>query len=160
MPRKEKLNVRPDEVSVALFGISTNLKDFKLCYLLNKHLEWKFFKIEDLPVTIAGSGLPEKFSLYMYRDDERFNTYYLLANRIQDICLLPSFRQADFFLIVEGPSKKSSKESLVKSLGKIPNIQMAFETEPANIKGIEILLNDLELHLMNRLRERKDHNEP
>lgn len=154
MPRKEKLSIRTDTGAITLFGISTSLKDFRLCYLLKKYLDWDFAKFDDLPAAITGSDVPEMFSLYMFRDEDRFNTYFLLANRTLDKYLFPAIRQADFFLILEGPVKKSCKESMLKAIRKIPNIQMAFETEPGQVKDIELLLSDLELHVLSRTHDK------
>jgi len=145
MAKKVFLETRPESILFTLFGISCHLKDYRLSYLFNKKLELEFVKMEDF----------NGYSFYFCRDEDCFNSYYLLGNRGEEAILLPVLKQTDFLLLVEGPVKKIQKERLLEKIKSIQNVLTAFEVRFETIKNYETLLTDLELHLMKILKEAK-----
>ena len=139
MAKKILIETRSEPVLFTLFGISCHLKDYRLSYLLNIKLELEFVKLEDFM----------GFSFYFCRDEDRFNTYYLLGNRGEDSILFPGLKQTDFILVVEGPFKKIQKEKLLEHLRSIQNVLTAFEIRFETVKNYETVLTDLEMHVMN-----------
>ncbi len=155
MSKKIYLDIRPEPAIFTLIGISCHVKDYRISFLLNRHLGLDFLKIEDLKITLNNKKDPEEFSMYYYFDEDYFNTYYLVANRSRELVLAPEIKQVDFLLIIEGEFKKSQEDRLIKSIRNIPNILMAYEIKFAEIKNHETLLNDLEMHLMNIMKGKK-----
>jgi hypothetical protein len=145
MARKVVLETRPDPILFTLIGISCHLKDYRLSYHLNLSLDLSFVKMEDF----------REFSFYFCRDEDRFNAYYLLGNRGQESVLLPDLKQTDFLLLVEGPFKKPQKDFLLSKIKGIQTVLTAFEVRPETIREYTLVLNDLELHLMNIMKETK-----
>ncbi|MEI6173504.1 MAG: IPExxxVDY family protein [Bacteroidota bacterium] len=145
MAKKILIETRSEPALFTLFGISCHLKDYRLSFLINKKLELEFVKMEDFM----------GYSFYFCRDEDRFNTYSLLGNRGQDTILLPGLKQTDFILLVEGPFKKNQKDKLLENIRGIQNVLTAFEIRFETIKNYEIVLTDLEIHLMNIQREAK-----
>ena len=145
MAKKILFESRSEPVLFTLFGISCHLKDYRLTFLLNKKLELEFTKMEDF----------NNYSFYYCRDEDRFNTYYLLGNRGQDTILFPGLKQTDFILLVEGPFQKVQKEKLLENIRAIQNVLTAFEIRFETIKNYESVLTDLELHMMQISRESK-----
>jgi len=153
MAKKFNIETRSEPALFTLIGISCHIKDYRLSFLLNQALELGFGKMEDLVVTPAPAKDPDSFSFYFCRDEDRFNTYYLLSNRGQESLLVGELKQADFLLLVEGPFKKGQLDALVASVRKIPQVLTCFEIRFSTIRNFENLLTDLELHLMNINRE-------
>jgi hypothetical protein len=145
MAKKVLLESRSAPSLFTLFGISCHLKDYRLSFHLNHKLELAFVKMDDF----------QRYSLYYCRDEDCFNFYYLLGNRGQETILLPDLKQTDFLLLVEGPFKKAQKDQLLIKIKGIPHVLTAFEVRFETIKNYESFLSDLELHLMNILRETK-----
>ena len=87
MSKKIYLDVRSEPAVFTLLGISCHMKDYRISFLLNKHLGSDFQKMEDLNITLASKKDPAEFSLYYYHDEDYFNKYYLLANRSQDLVM-------------------------------------------------------------------------
>ncbi|MDP1622387.1 MAG: IPExxxVDY family protein [Bacteroidales bacterium] len=145
MAKKIFLDSRSEPNLFTLFGISCHLKDFRLSYLLNIRLGLELVKMEDF----CG------YSFYYCRDEDRFNAYYLLGNRGQEAILLPDLKQTDFLLLVEGPFKKAQKERLLEKIRGIQHVLTAFEVRFETIKNYQLILSDLELHLMNIKMETK-----
>ena len=150
MAKKIFLETRDEPALFTLFGISCHLKDYRLSYHLNHKLDLSFVKMEDF----LG------FSFYFLRDEDCFNSYYLLGNRGQESILLPDLKQTDFLLLVEGPVKKIQKERLLEKIRGIQNVLTAFEVRFETIKNYNIMLTDLELHLMNILKDLRNKYSP
>jgi len=155
MSKKILLDVRSEPAIFTLIGISCHMKDYRISFLLNKHLGSDFLKMEDLKITLNNKKDPTEFSLYYYHDEDYFNKYYLVANRSQELVLAPEIKQVDFLIIVEGEFTKTQKDRLIKSIRNITNVNMAYEIKFAEIKNHETLLNDMEMHFMKITRENK-----
>ncbi len=155
MAKKIYLDSRAEAAYFSLIGISCHLKDYRLSYLLNQKLEFSFKKLDDLVVFPAAGKEPAEFSFYYYKDDDRFNTYSLVANRSQDSILIPHLKQTDFLLVVEGEFKKTQKDPVLNLIRTIPNVLTAFEIKTTEIKNLESLLTDIEMHLMKVTKEIK-----
>jgi hypothetical protein len=155
MSKKIFLEVRSEPVIFTLIGISCHVKDYRISFLLNKHIGSEFLKMEDLKITLNNKKDPAEFSFYYYPDEDYFNTYYLVANRCQEYVLAPEIKQVDFLMIVEGEFRKPRKDKLIKCIRTIPNVLTAFEIKFTEIKNYETLLNDMEMHFMNIKKDNK-----
>ncbi|HNY01227.1 MAG TPA: IPExxxVDY family protein [Bacteroidales bacterium] len=145
MPKRVLLEARPGPPQFNLFGISCHLRDFRLSFLLNREMELEFVKMDDF----------QGFSFYFYRDEDKFTSYYMLGNRGEESFLVPDLKQTDFLLLAEGPMKKTQKEKLLTKIRGIQNVLTAFEIRFETIRRFDMLLPDLEIHLMNILKESK-----
>ncbi|MCX6247216.1 MAG: IPExxxVDY family protein [Bacteroidetes bacterium] len=155
MSKKILLDIRSEPAIFTLIGISCHVKDYRISFLLNKHLGSDFLKMEDLKVALNNKKDPTGFSLYYYHDEDYFNTYYLMANRSQEFVLAPEVKQVDYLMIIEGEFRKAQKDRLIKSIRNIPNVLTAYEIKFAEIKNYETLLNDMEMHFMKIVKESK-----
>jgi hypothetical protein len=149
MARKILLDVHSEPVYITLIGVSCHFKDYRFTHLLNKGLGFSFAKETELPVVVPGRKEQSVFSFYQFRDEENYLHYSLIANRSEEFVLVPEARQVDFILVIEGEMKKSRVNALLKGIGSIQNVLMAYEIKTTAIKNIENLLTDIELHLMN-----------
>jgi hypothetical protein len=156
MSKKIFLEVREEPVTFTLIGISCHVKDYRISFLLNRHLGSAFLKLEDLKITLNNKKEAAEFSFYYYHDEDYFNTYYLLANRCEEYVLAPEIKQVDFLMIVEGEFSKVQKDRLIASIRNIPNVLTAYEIKFSEIKNYETLLNDMEMHFININKESKN----
>ncbi len=148
MAKRVFLEVRSGSNYYTLVGLSSQLKDYRLSFLLNKLPGFSFSRFEDLMVTVPEVEAPIPFSIYTSNDEENFNYFTLLSNRSNDHFLIPSVKQTDYLLMIEGPFKKQQMDNLLKALRTIPNILLATEIKTTSIKQFESLISDLELHVM------------
>lgn len=147
MAKKVLLDIHTAPAWYTLTGISCHLRDYRLSYLLNENLGFGLVRLDDLPYLPPGAKEHFPFSLYRWRNEEQYNTYFLIANRSEETTLIPQVRQADFLLLVEGPFKKKQEEELLLRLRKVPNVLTAFIIPFSGLKNYENFLTDLELHL-------------
>lgn len=148
MAKKLLPESRTEPALFTFIGIACHLKDYRLIFQLNSKTEYQFVKFPELLITLPKAKEPSAFSFYYYRDDDHFNTLYLLSNRSDEFVLVPEMKQIDFILIIEGEFRKPRKDKLLEQIGTIPQVLMTQEMKVSNVKNYENLLTEIELQLM------------
>lgn len=146
MPKKLFLDVRTESVLYTLIGLSTQLRDYRLTFFLNKIPGFQFSRMDELAVSATGTEEPALYPVYSAVGEEGFNTFTLISNRSGENFLLPSLRQSDYLLIIEGPFKKQMKDDLLKSMRSIPGMLLAAEINLSAVKSFGTLMADLEMN--------------
>lgn len=148
MPKKFKLSIQ-QETEFNLAGISTTLRDYKLAYSINQHLNADFKRIIDFQFIPDQMSETIDFSMFQYHLPDSSSSICLLQNRHIDGFLIPAFRQADYFFITSNLPGKIGITDYISELRKVPNILTAFMLETVQLKNADIFFEELELHLMN-----------
>jgi hypothetical protein len=73
------------DLDFVLIAVTTSLKDYRICYLINKNLSFNFTKSADLEVDIQQSAGPVYFSLYQDIDDTELDSLVFSLNKIPEI---------------------------------------------------------------------------
>jgi len=128
------------DLDFVLIAITTSLKDYRICFLINKFLNFNFIKIPDLTVDIQQKGSPLMFSLYNYFWETTKTDLYFIANKGAEGYLIPEMRQADYFLLIKNHIAENDADGMVSALNKIPEIVTAVKIDPKKIKSRENLL--------------------
>ena len=128
------------DLDFVLIAVTTSLKDYRICYLINKSLNFNFIKIPDLTVDIHHDGNPLLFSLYNYYWETSKTDVYFIANKGTEGYLIPEMRNADYFLLIKNYFAENDTDGLVSALNKIPDIMAAVKIDPKKIKSHENLL--------------------
>src|SRR5690606_36854211 len=66
-----------------LLSITSQLRDYRLCYQINKILNFDFKKIEDLEINYAGE-IEKYHSCYIHFFEDVSAKYYLISNKGTD----------------------------------------------------------------------------
>lgn len=146
MVKKLSLNIDYSD-EYAFIGISCHLKDYRLCFYLNKALGFNFKKIEDF------NQLDEKlethpYSVYSYRCPDSNTNFCLISNHHAEMKLIPSLKQVDYFLLFEQNLSKKGKAEFLQKIKKVPNMLMAYEIDFSKMNKINYLITELELQLI------------
>jgi hypothetical protein len=128
------------DLDFVLIAITTSLKDYRICCLINKYLNFNFSKRTDLEVDILQGSEPVFFSLYQYHWEASETDFYFIANKGSDGYLVPEMRRADYFLMIKNYIDDDDLEKLVTALNRIPEIVAAVKIDPKKIKSRENLL--------------------
>jgi len=147
MAKRIMLDIHSEPAWYTLIGISCHLKDYRLSYLLHENLGVRLTRLDDMPFYGQGAAEPMPVSLYRWKNEEEFTTYFVLSNRNEGAWLVPQAKQAAFLLLIEGEFKAKQQESLISALRRVPNVLMAFPISFDTVKNYENILTDLELHL-------------
>jgi hypothetical protein len=123
-----------------LIAVTSSLKDYRVCYLINKFLNFNFIKTEDLSVDIHPGSEPVLFSKYHYNWETTETDFYFIGNKGSEGYLVPEMKSADYFLMVRNYIDDTDLDNLISTLNKIPEIVAAVKIDPKKIKSRENLL--------------------
>jgi len=128
------------DLDFVLIAVTTSLKDYRICYLINKYLNYNFVKADDLEVEMGQNPEPVLFSKYTYHWETTETDFYFIANKGSEGYLIPEMRKTDYFLMIKNYIDEADVENITSALNKIPEIVAAVKIEPKKIKSRENLL--------------------
>lgn len=138
-----------------LLAIHTNLKDFKLSFLINLKLSILLAKNSN-EITIKSNEGTAIFSRFSYDDEEQDITWELIKNQTnfssnnqnsgffdQDnitINLIPELKTADYLLKIDNIEHHFNCEKIIQNINTIQNISTVYKVETDNLKSINNLI--------------------
>lgn len=145
-----------------LLAIHSSVEDYKLAYLLNKHLNLKLARSpKDIDLFAAAGNT--FFAHFVFEDEQKYCKYHLLNNvarkeemsgsgedslffgeqlAVKKSFLLPEFRQVDFLMKIEDELDTTSEKLLLSNILEIPQVSTAYAIDFDNIKTKENLIFD------------------
>ena len=126
------------DLDFRVLGISSHQKDYRLSWFLNKALGLKLEKTEDV-VMDEGAG-EDRFSCYQYLDPLTDTHYTLFGNMGENSYFLNEFRQADYFLKLEGDWIERTFDATLNKIKEIDVVIMAFDIDVSKIKNSSKLI--------------------
>ena len=146
-----------------LIGICSPIKDYHMCYMLNKELGTSFHRSRlDVSMDFFEGIEKAQFSLYEYWDKQYENQWYLLSNRCQILCneglqnkgtifdgiiqnektkyLIPENSKVDFYLQLHGIFSENQKLNMIKNIKKLNRVVSAYEISIKDIASKENLI--------------------
>jgi hypothetical protein len=128
------------DLDFVLIAVTTPLKDYRICYLINRYLNFNFLKTADLAIEIHPNPEPVYFSMFTYHWEASDTDFYFIANKGSDGYLIPEMRKTDYFLMIRNYIDDDDLDKLVSSLNRIAEIVAAVKIDPKKIKSRENLL--------------------
>ena len=142
------------EDDYSLIGIHSTEEDYRLAYLLNKHLKTKLTRFKQ---HLDFKNSTAEFPLFEYKDEKNFINYYLINNKHLQFVhnqnneglfggsstvsyLIPEKKKVDFFLKIEGCSRQNFIKNLVERLKKIDQIITSYSLETNTLKSKDNLI--------------------
>jgi hypothetical protein len=126
------------EYDFELIGISCHLRDYKLCWALNKHLGFNFSRGENL-ILRQKTG-PNEFSNFVFEDEDNRLNYSLISNKGSGGFLVPELKHADYLLKVAGTCDSLETTEFLKTIKGLEVIITAFPVDISNLKSKQNLL--------------------
>ncbi len=136
---KLTLKYEPD-LNFVLIAITVPLKDYRFCYALNKQLNIRFDRIDELSLKNYPNEELVYFTRYFCNVAESETDYYLLANKGTEGFLIPEMKKVDFFILIRNYIDDDSLEYLISRINKIPEVLVATEVDPKKLKSKENLI--------------------
>ena len=133
MKKYHKLNCA-EEYDVVTLAISSHIKAYKLCWMLNKKLGLNF-ELTNNHTTLEG----DSFVRYKSEDKEGMEMN-LLLNRSKKGYILPTKKTTDYFLIINKNDWKKIKRQFLNRLRAINDILLVFEIDMDKEKNSERLI--------------------
>ncbi|MGB4774675.1 MAG: IPExxxVDY family protein [Daejeonella sp.] len=136
---KTILKYEPD-LNFVLVAITATLKDYKLCFKINKQLGTNFNRINELELVFNTDESLFYFSRYYYKNIQTETEYYILSNKGTEGFLVPEMKEADFFLLIRNYIDNEDLRTVIIALNKIPEVVVAAEVNPKKLKSKENLI--------------------
>ncbi|MBX2931004.1 MAG: IPExxxVDY family protein [Chitinophagaceae bacterium] len=123
-----------------LLGISTTVKNYKLCWQLNNLLGFNFRLNNELEIRLLKRKNKKEreyfFSIYESRETANTLVHYLYHNQYEGEYLLPEFRNIDFLWLMKGDIVENEKVDDIKNAIKnIYDVQLVTELTNEKIKN-------------------------
>jgi hypothetical protein len=143
----KKLNISKSEHKLTLIGLACSAADYRLLYFVGKVLGFSFSKLADLPLYGKTEKLGDFSFYHFYREDHRLN-FYLFANNKEGQIALPAHRNLDYFLLIDSEISPNILRDLLLKIRSIPILQAAMQIPLSSLKDLDLLMEDIELHLI------------
>lgn len=151
------------ELDFILIGISSSLRDYRLCHFLYKHVGLAFARGKEDYVDHKGY-IKEKdkdemdyhivydrnkqktlvkhyFTIYRFCDPNFEFEFYLINNRsLEGTSLIPELPNFDYFLIVKHYIDQEDIRALLEQIKGINEVMLAKKLAPASLKSKENLI--------------------
>lgn len=122
-----------------LLAITSQLRDYRLCFVINKYTETDFRRVEDL--NLAFKNLPIKyFSKYLYCTEDFGCEFYLIANKGTEGYLIPEMKETDYFVLIKQYIDDEDLDLFISQLKLIEDIQAVVAINPEKLKSKENLI--------------------
>lgn len=150
------------ELDFTLIGISSSLRDYRLCHFINKHtgLQLQFGKEslidhngnvkskpqEELDYHIITEKSKNKtsthhFPVYRYCCESFEYEYYIINNKsLENGVLIPEIANFDYFMLIKNYIDEEDLFKLIDNLKSINEIMLVKEIEPISLKSKENLI--------------------
>ncbi len=151
MPKKLKLKLEHIH-DFKTVGIFSSQKGYRLCWLLNKHLNLDLQRINDFPYPPNNQSAPSAFPLYFQEIPNMMLRYFLLNNRSKDGLLFPEPKSLDYLLLLHRPSDQFDIPGFIKLIRSVPMVQAAYLLDEKLGKREDSFYYDFEMHITNVLK--------
>ncbi len=128
-----------EDYSFLLIGISCHAKDYRLCWELNKLLNFDLTRANDHEISNKKKE-KNSYSFYEYFDEEHYLEYYLIANRGNDAYLIPEQKTVDFFLMIKGNLSEQKLQTLLYTINSLSLVSTSFTIDPNQLKSKQNLI--------------------
>ena len=151
------------ELDFVLIGISSVLRDYRLCHFINKHtgLQLVYGKEDymdhnghnkekpkdELDYHILFESKKNKpvvknhYNIFRYHNQTFDFEFYLLSNRsVEGAALIPEISSFDYFLMIKHFIDEEDLDALLENIKSIPEVLLVKEIDPTILKSKENLI--------------------
>jgi hypothetical protein len=109
-----------------------------------------------LPVYNAKNDSLHNFPFFSYHHPDLRTDFCLIANTNGLNILIPSLRQINFLLLLQGAANKEFIDNMIGGIRKITGIQAVLPIIQSGIKEMPSLMEDIELHKIELSRQQEE----
>lgn len=150
-----KLVLEEVEEDYHLLAIHTSLEEFKMAFLLNKHLQISF-KRARVDLDFNHGEVQALYPLYHFKDPAHYRAYYLIRNKYkgpvkrivssgslffeeelspQITYLIPEYKDVDFFLKIDEDLDLKKQQEILSLIASIANVVTTYIVDPNRLKS-------------------------
>jgi hypothetical protein len=128
------------EYDFILIGISSHEKAHRVAWGANQALELDLARTESYLISLKKDEPVSEFTRFTWDHPDFEATYTLLSNKGTHGLLVPEQREADYFLIAEGPFNPEDETEMISKLRTLNFILMAYTIDPQILKSKQNLI--------------------
>lgn len=128
------------DLDFILIAITAGLRDYRLCYHLNKELNTDFRKVADYGLSLFPSTEPMQFSQYFYKVEASETEFYIIANLGTAGFLIPEMGNTNYFMLIKNHFDQEDIDQMLLKLQNIESIETVVRVDPKSIISNENLL--------------------
>jgi hypothetical protein len=151
------------EEPFTLIAVHCSEEDYKVAYLMNKHLNTRF-KRRKVDIDLPSEGMMVNFPIFDFEDELNYSQFYLIANKCRtveatlqssgglfsevnsekatDTFLLPEYKKVDYFLKIYSDFEINPLQTLVSHINNIEQIVSAYIVQSEQLKSKNNLIFD------------------
>jgi hypothetical protein len=138
-----KLKLDDDQISDNFFdhtrilGIASTLKNYQLCFQIEKQLQVDFRTSQDLQIPLEKNKRTYSFTVYEFLEPAIATEHFLYTNKNDGEALLPELQHLDFIWLLKGVFFNNDEvfKDLQQNLRTIQGIQLVTEVAHEKIKS-------------------------
>lgn len=125
------------EYDFDLIAISCHLRDYRMCWLVNKMMGLSLHRIDH-----DDNSFHKDFVVFSDKCEESRTEIHLIVNQGRESWLIPEKKQANYLLILNNNARWNTAD-LMRELRDQPGVLTAFELDPNGLKSKDnLILND------------------
>ena len=151
------------ELDFTLIGISSSLRDYRLCHFINKHTGLEFQYGKESPIDHNGNiklkpqeeldyhiiternkakqEITHHYQMYRYCCERFEYEYYIINNKsLENGVLIPEAPNFDYFMLIKHYIDDEDLTKLTDNLKAINEILLVKEIDPTSLKSKENLI--------------------
>ncbi len=127
------------DLDFILIAITAPLKDYQVCYKINKYLRLNFERQDEHELLADNGSGSILFSRYVHANPND-TEYLLLANKGTAGFLIPEMNKVDYFFMIRDFIDDEDLKEIISGLNNIPEVLVAAEVDPRKLKSRENLI--------------------
>lgn len=135
--KKLKIDVS-DSIEFYGLAITSPLKDYQLCYQINKSFGFDLDKRATINLYVPKTKTSLNFAGYIYEDSDNRTSYFVAKNKEETQFLLPRLKQIDFVFFAKGAIAGQNILNCKEKLAGIKEIQNVLILENDHLKNISL----------------------
>ena len=127
-----------EDYDFQLIGISSHVKDYRICWEINRNLNFDLVREESLKLKTKEGD--QNYAFFVYEDEENLIEYYLISNRSEFGRLIPEEPKSDYFLLTKGHITEAESQEICKSISQLKPVLTSYLIEVEALKSKENLI--------------------
>lgn len=128
------------EYDFILIGISSHEKAHRVAWGVNQVLELDLSRTDPYTISLRKDEPFSEFTRFSWDHPDFEATYTLLTNKGTHGLLVAEQRQADYFLIAQGPFTPGDEGEMISKLRTLHFLLMAYRIDPQVLKSKQNLI--------------------
>ena len=152
MVKKIRLDIKPFD-DIRIIGINTAMPDYQLASSLNRNLNFSFVRLKNISID------EYLYSFYFYDKGENLNAFNLVSLSSSEGHTCVTFKpKTDYLLIIRNEISDNDFNNILNKIKSIQNVFHAYEIDINLNKKIDVILEYIELHEIEILKEQDEQN--